>query len=546
MKKIIVLLIVFMTPFLIRAQEGRSFFIEPEYDSEARKEVEAVFIYEGEDIRFYVEESWWSDKIEEERDDYYREVIEKLGDEFDSKIREPMISAFGPEPIHPVSDRQKVSVLIHSMRDNAGGYFNSGDQYSRYQNPRSNEMSLLYLSTEVLDYEDRGGFLAHEFMHLLVFNQKERLRGVREEVWLNEARAEFMPTYLGYDDHSGSNLDSRVETFLDYPDTSLTEWLGRRSDYGVVNLFTQYVVDHYGVEVLIDSLKSEHYGIKSINYALEKAGYEENFHQIFNDFKVAVLINDCDLGERFCFRREDLTDLRVTPATSHISFGERSTISVERRTKNWAGNWHKITGGKGTLKVELGTDEDLRVEIPYILCDFNDYCEVNHLRAEEGRAQIQIEEFNEKYRSLTIMPSIQDKITGYNGSERSYLMSWKVEVIADDSRLETLEKLGNLRRLLEELRDQIKVEEDKLCTIEGPLYYGVTDSESVECLQKFLSSVPDIYPEGYVTGNFLHLTEKAVIRFQERYAEEILNPFGIDKGTGYVGERTIRKINNLR
>ena len=38
---------------------------------------------------------------------------------------------------------------------------------------------------------------------------------------------------------------------------------------------------------------------------------------------------------------------------------------------------------------------------------------------------------------------------------------------------------------------------------------------------------PDIYPEGIVTGNFLELTKKAVIRFQEKYREEILEPLGI-------------------
>jgi len=48
-----------------------------------------------------------------------------------------------------------------------------------------------------------------------------------------------------------------------------------------------------------------------------------------------------------------------------------------------------------------------------------------------------------------------------------------------------------------------------------------------------------------VTGNFFGLTKAAVIRFQEKYASEILAPIGLKKGTGFVGARTRAKINSL-
>lgn len=72
------------------------------------------------------------------------------------------------------------------------------------------------------------------------------------------------------------------------------------------------------------------------------------------------------------------------------------------------------------------------------------------------------------------------------------------------------------------------------------------DSQDVRCLQQFLiNQGSNIYPEGLITGNFLTLTQTAVIRFQEKYASEILKPLGMERGTGFVGAMTRAKINQL-
>ena len=71
-------------------------------------------------------------------------------------------------------------------------------------------------------------------------------------------------------------------------------------------------------------------------------------------------------------------------------------------------------------------------------------------------------------------------------------------------------------------------------------------NSEVRCLQGFLKLYgQDIYPEGLITGNFGNLTKSAVIRFQEKYKNEILIPAGISQGTGFVGPLTRNKINNL-
>ena len=401
-----------------------NFFVDSSFDLNNRSQIAATLYKITPKIYFYIDDNWWNSLsfIEQQATNLN---LENLGQEFVYKIYPTLVSTFGYEPKSGIDGDERITVLIHPMKKEAGGYFNSGNEYSKLQNPNSNEREMLYLSSNFIASFLAKSFLAHEFMHLINFEQKEEVMGQEEEIWLNEARAEYAPTLVGYDsEYQGSNLQRRVNDFLKFPSDSLTDWQGNTFDYGVLNLFTQYLVDYYGINILVDSLHSSKKGIESINYALSKAGFKEDFSQIFTDWTIAVLINNCNLGEKYCYLNSNLKSLRLVPPSNFLPLNSDSSLAVNYITKNWAANWYKIFGGGGTLTFEFNGSSNNNFKVPYLLCDSTGSCSVNSLTLDKNQeGKIEIKDFNTKYTSLTIIPSIQNQ----NDISGNFSFSWQVQ-----------------------------------------------------------------------------------------------------------------------
>lgn len=540
--------------------DQRRFSVDPAYDAKEREELDAVLQVTNSTVYLYVEKPWWGSLSLVQQEEGKQALI-ALAQEFEQNIYPILTQTFGTEWNPGIDQDPIITVLLHEMQEEAGGYTNYGDSYLRLQNPKSNEREMTYLNVKNLQSPLLKSFLAHEFVHVITFNQKNRLKDATEEAWLNEVRAEYASTLLGYDlSYETSMIKQRVQNFLGDPTDSLSEWLNKTADYGAANLFGQYIVDQYGVQVLVDSLKSREVGIASLNEALGKGKFKEDFAQIFTDWTVTLFLNDCSYGPRYCYHNPHLVNFRIIPQTNFLPGIGSSTLTLQNSTKDWAGNWLKILGGKEVLSVEFQGSSSALFEVPYIVENMDRTFSVHALELSvEGKGEVVLENFNNEVRSITFLPFSRTKSTGLDASHALHSFSLTATASPKTPKKKEEELIAQLLAQIELLKAEIARVKAQLAAVqsrgvngtscgafEENLSFGMQDNQQVRCLQEFLKGHgSDMYPERIVSGNFFFLTQQAVIRFQEKYAKDILTPVGLEKGTGYVGPSTRAKINSF-
>jgi len=214
-------------------------------------------------------------------------------------IMEPLLSGYGTafDKIYLINHTHfgsendtdsngKIIIIFTQEVQAAGylGYFSSGDKYPKTIYSLSNEGDIFYISTDPA-YQGPvlNGTLAHEFQHMIYFDEHYNRNASNTHAWLNEALSQAAEFYNGYT----ANHEAWISNFL-YSgwstNLSLTYWTS--SNYGYGAIFIRYLIDQYGDVAIKNMCSTNLIGIQAV-----ETSTGADFNTIFNNFSRALLIS---------------------------------------------------------------------------------------------------------------------------------------------------------------------------------------------------------------------------------------------------------------
>lgn len=311
------------------------FNVNSKYDQFSRTNLSATLRFVSNHAYFYVDNKYW-DNLSQNQKASLSNNISEIAQEFDGVIYPKETGFWGSESNPGIDNDPRITIVLEDLVSGNGGYFDSSNGYLRNIATDSNEREMVFMSIQAGNL--MKVFLGHEFQHLISHNQKEVLRNVREDVWLNELRSEYSVSLAGYNDNFyNSSLERRVDTFLEKPSDSLTEWPNVSDDYAQVAIFGQYLSEQFGPSILNLTLQGPAVGIHSINQFLKNNNYPERFSDVFENWTIANYLNDISLDKRYGYQRNDLKKIRVSPQQSFLSYP--SPYSFNYSLKSWQSAW---------------------------------------------------------------------------------------------------------------------------------------------------------------------------------------------------------------
>jgi peptidoglycan hydrolase-like protein with peptidoglycan-binding domain len=535
-----VLGIILFIPVFAQAvwSNAADFYVEPDYDFSGRNKIEAQLIKTTNQIYFYADKDWYNSFSQKNELD---SKIYNLSSNFEYKIYPTLTNLLGFEDNLGVDNDPRIVVVLEPLKKDYGGYVRTGDHYLKEDFSLSNEGQIIYLnanlinqsSADFLNYE-----LTHEFTHLIVFKQKPEV-----ETWFQELMAEITPVILNYDNEN-IVLKKRAQSFLYSTEVNLRDWKNSEKDYGRIKLLGLYLKEQFGDDLLIRAVKyPSNDGIESFTGALKQLNAQNNFDDLFLNWLVTNIVNDCQVNSKYCYESPVLKDFQVFSNNYYLPTRGSASLSVTDSINAWTGKWQKLTGGTGTIKLKFTIPEDTPIsKIPYIIENNQGNKTLGFLDFTVTNIQeIYVNDMGSENVAVYFIPFV-----GSQGQENKlYYYSFEVQNLGNDSKIEEqvvqnlLQRIAELKRKIASLQLQLAMmktnQSNSYCAVfSGDLYYGMTSPE-VKCLQQFLTNLgPQIYPEALVTGYFGPLTQSAVKRYQA--LQGIIT-------TGYFGPLTRAKVN---
>ena len=252
-------------------------------DNNERFQIEGELFYKNEVVYIWVEAG----------KDFELDAMIQSADNFARKTY-PLVRAFFGTEWNPGIDEDERLHILHAtgLGQSIAGYFSSADAFSSLANAFSNQKEMFYISLEWLNrsnnYEAYETVLAHEFQHMVHWYNDRN-----EETWVNEGMSELAQEVVGYPPDMGF-----AHVYASQPDTQLNTWNIDQADngrhYGGAYLFMAYFLQRFGEELTRSVVAQPANGIQGFTAALQEAGLDFTFEDVFADWVVANYANDYD------------------------------------------------------------------------------------------------------------------------------------------------------------------------------------------------------------------------------------------------------------
>lgn len=394
---------------LAQTSVTNNFFVEPSFDFAGRQKVSSTLRYESASAYFYIEDTVYSGLSSSKKSSMDAALL-ALANEFDSNIYPKLRNVYGSELSPGIDNDTKITILFTRTSPGVKGYFLAQNQVSRSVNSASNEREMLYLNADTLLEGTAKIHLAHEFTHLIEYNQRNVLRSPQKR-WLSEALAEYAPTLLGYNaSYEGSYLETRANDFLSFSSDSLISWRGNSVDMATSSMFMHYLAGQYGTGLITEIMRAPAVGDSAVTQALSARGISEDFKSVFTNWTVANYVNS---SGKYAYKVPGLSfsNLHISTPLQYSIFSN-SAITTNFFVDYSSAAWLKFVpgqlgaNGKNVLRVEFDSSQSSgKFGVPYVITDIFGRSEVRFMELVNDKGIVYVENFGTSVISVVVAPS---------------------------------------------------------------------------------------------------------------------------------------------
>lgn len=318
-------------------------------DSAESFQVDASLVYVT-DVAYF----WVEDGVKFDMDE-----AKALVDDFSTKMYSTNREFFGSEWSPGVDEDPHIYLLYaRGIGSSVAGYFSSPDSFhpdaAEYSN--AHEMFVFNADNSPLNDTYTYGVLAHEFQHMIHFNQDRN-----ESSWVNEGFAELAVLLNGYyvsfaDDEYAFDTDIQLTDWGSDPGTN-------GPHYGSSFLFMTYFLDRFGEEATKTLVKDQQNSMDSVENVLQSinavdalTGKPISADDVFLDWAITNYVLDGSVGDgRYVYGNySDAPQAEITESFSDCPTEFKSTV------KQYGVDYLKFScNGQFTLRFEGATQTGL-------------------------------------------------------------------------------------------------------------------------------------------------------------------------------------------